>query len=458
MEESRKENKMGTMSVNRLLVTMSVPMIISMLVQALYNIVDSVFVSWICEDALTAVSMAFPVQNLMIALASGTGVGMNAILSRALGAKDATKASDAARHGVFLALCSYLVFLVFGLFGVHFFFETQTDSAAIIGYGDTYLKIVCIVSFGLYFQMTFERILQGTGRTIYTMITQATGALINLVLDPILIFGLFGMPKMGIAGAALATVFGQCVAGIMAVVFNIKINREISLNFKGFRPKLYMIRNIYAVGLPSILMVSISSIMTYGMNRILTSFTSTATAVFGVYFKLQSFIFMPVFGLNNGMVPIVAYNYGAEQPDRIMKTVRLSILYAVCMMLIGVVLFETIPATLLGFFHASDAMLEIGVPALRIIALHFLLAGFCIISSSFFQALGHGLLSLIVSFGRQLVVLLPAAFLLSLTGKVAMVWWAFPIAECSSVLLCVIGHRYIHKRVIQPLGKDTVTG
>lgn len=452
-ETVRQENKMGVMPVNKLLITMALPMIISMLVQAMYNIVDSIFVSRICEDALTAVSLAFPMQNLMIAVASGTGVGMNALLSRSLGEKNQEGANAAAKHGVFLAICSYLAFLLFGLTACGFFFRTQTDSAVITQYGETYLSICCICSIGIFMQMNFERILQATGRTFYSMITQTVGAVINIIMDPILIFGLFGMPEMGIAGAAAATVFGQIVASLLAIFFNIKVNTDVNLNFRGFRPHGRIIRQIYSVGIPSILMMSISSVMVYGMNRILLAFTSTATAVFGVYFKLQSFIFMPIFGMNNGMVPIVAYNYGAAKPDRIIRTIKLAMSYAEVLMLIGLAAFQFIPDTLLGFFNASPDMLAIGEPALRTISWSFLVAGICIICSSAFQALGNGIYSLLVSFARQLVVLLPAAFLLSLTGEVNAVWWSFPIAEIASLTCSLLFLRRIHRKILAPLYK-----
>lgn len=448
------ENKMGVMPVNKLLVTMALPMIVSMLVQAMYNIVDSIFVSRICEDALTAVSLAFPMQNLMIAVASGTGVGMNALLSRSLGAREFDNANDAAKHGLFLAGCSYLAFLLFGIFGVRMFMRSQTDIQSIVDYGTIYLTIVCLVSFGLFFQMTMERILQGTGRTLYTMITQGTGAIINIILDPILIFGMFGLPKLGIAGAAVATVFGQIFAGALASWFNLHKNPDITLNFKGFRPRLQVIKRIYAVGLPSILMMSVSSVMTYGINRILIAFSSTATAVFGVYFKLQSFIFMPIFGMNNGMVPIVAYNYGARKPHRITKTVKLAMLYAECIMLIGFAIFQLKPDLLLQMFNASEEMMSIGIVALRVISLSFLLAGICIIGSSSLQALGHGVFSMFISFGRQLIVLLPAAYLLAQTGNLDLVWYSFPIAEIASLALTSIFLFRVYRTSIRPMIKD----
>lgn len=438
---------MGVLPVNRLLISMSVPIMISMLVSALYNVVDSIFVSWISENALNAVSLAFPVQNLMIAVATGTGVGINALLSKSLGEKNFKRANLAANNGVFLALCSFVVFAVLGALFSWTFFQVQTDVAEIVEGGAAYVMICTVCSFGLFFQIAFERLLQATGKTIYTMITQTLGAVINIIFDPIFIFVL----DMGVAGAAVATVMGQIVAALLSVYLNARKNTEISLKVRGFRPDGAIIKTIYAVGVPSIIMAAISSVMTFGMNQILIGFTTTATAVLGVYFKLQSFVFMPVFGLNNGMVPIVAYNFGARQPDRMLKTVKLGILYASTIMVIGCAVFQLGAGALLGFFQASDYMLEIGVPALRIISIHFVLAGFGIVSSSMFQALGHGLLSLIISLIRQLVVLLPAAWLLSLSGRLELVWWAFPLAELFSVALCILFHHYIYRKEIAPL-------
>ena len=446
-ETQVQENKMGVLPVNRLLISMSVPIMISMLVQALYNVVDSIFVAKLSENALNAVSLAFPVQNLMIAVATGTGVGINALLSKSLGEKNFKRANLAASNGVFLAACSYIAFALLGLFFSRTFFTVQTDVAEIVEGGTQYVAICSICSFGMFFQITYERLLQSTGKTIYTMFTQGLGAVINIIFDPIFIFVL----DMGVAGAAVATVMGQIVAAILAIILNSRKNHEITLRFRGFRPSGKIIGVIYAVGVPSIIMAAIGSVMTFGMNQILISFTTTATAVFGVYFKLQSFIFMPVFGLNNGMVPIVAYNFGARKPDRMMRAMKLGVLYATTIMVVGFAIFQVGTAVLLGFFEASDYMLEIGVPALRIISISFLFAGFCIISSSFFQALGHGVLSLIVSLVRQLVVLLPVAWLLSLSGELTLVWWSFPFAELFSVALCIFFHRYVYRREVRPM-------
>ena len=453
--EQTKENKMGTMPVNRLLITMSLPMMISMLVQALYNVVDSIFVSRINENALTAVSLAFPIQTLMIAVAGGTCVGINAVLSKALGEKDRERADNTAVSGIVLMAASYVLFLLIGLFATRAFYLSQTDDTQIVEFGVQYLSIVCSCSFGLFTQFVFERLLQSTGRTFYIMITQGTGALINIILDPIFIFGLFGMPQMGVAGAAVATVIGQTVAGVIALVVNFKKNEDIHIRFKGFRLGREIVGQIYKIGVPSMIMQAIGSVMTYGMNLILISFTPTATAVFGVYFKLQSFIFMPVFGLNNGLVPILAYNYGAGRRDRFVSALKCGIVYAVGIMAVGVAVFQTIPAVLLGFFEASDEMLRIGVPALRIICLSFLPAGFGIVCGTAFQALGNAVYSMLVSIARQLVVLLPAAFLLSLSGEVTYVWWAFPSAEVMSLTMTVIFLVRINGRVIRHIGEQT---
>ena len=450
------ENKMGVMPVNKLLLNMSIPMMISMLVQALYNVVDSYFVAQISEDALNAVSLAFPVQNLMIAVAVGTGVGINALLSKSLGEQRQNRANAAAMNGLFLAVLSCLVFMVIGLTCSRLFFQVQTSAQAIVDYGADYMLIVCGLSVGLFVQTASDRVLQATGRTFLTMITQAVGAITNIIMDPILIFGLFGFPRMEVAGAALATVMGQILAACLSIFFNLTRNRDIQFSFRSFRPSGHIIARIYSVGVPSIIMQSIGSVMVFGMNKILIAFTTTATAVFGVYFKLQSFIFMPVFGLNNGMVPIVAYNYGARRPDRITKTIRLSVIYAVCIMLVGLTIFQVAPDVMLNLFRAegeSQDMLTIGVPALRTISLSFLFAGYAIVCSSVFQALGHGVLSLSVSVVRQLVVLLPVGFLLSLSGNLSLVWWAFPIAELFSLALSTIFLLRVYRTEIKPLGE-----
>ena len=441
------ENKMGVMPINRLLVSMSVPIMLSMLVQALYNIVDSVYVSHISENALNAVSLAFPVQNLMIAVATGTGVGINALLSKSLGQKNFKRANLTASNGMFLAVCSYILFAVAGGLFSRQFFLMQTDVAEIVDSGAIYTLICTVGSLGVFIQITLERLLQSTGKTLYSMITQMAGALTNIIFDPIFIFTC----GMGVAGAAVATTLGQIVACVLSYYFNAKKNTEITLTFRGFRPDWGIIRRIYSVGLPSIAMASIGSVMTFCLNKILIAFTTTATAVLGAYFKLQSFVFMPIFGMNNGMVPIVAYNFGAKKPERMMSTIKLSILYAMCIMLAGAAAFQSCAGPLLRIFEASDYMLEIGIPALRTISIHFVFAGFCIVSSSTFQALGHGVLSLIISLVRQLAVLLPAAWLLSLSGRLELVWWAFPIAEVVSLAMCAAFLRYVYRKEILPM-------
>ncbi len=459
IDTKTQENKMGVMPVNKLLLNMSLPMMISMLVQALYNIVDSIFVAKLSENALTAVSLAFPLQTLLIALGTGTGVGVNSLLSKQLGEKNYKQVSVTAMNGIFLAVMSYIVFVIIGIVGVRPFYVSQVKDAdpEILTLGVQYLTIVCVCSFGLYAQLIFEKPLQSTGKTLYSMITQAVGAVTNIILDPILIFGLLGMPKLGVAGAAIATVIGQIVGGTLGLYFNIRKNREIKLSVKTFKPDVRTIANIYKVGVPSIIMQAIGSVMTYGMNMILITFSSTATAVFGVYFKLQSFFFMPVFGLNNGLIPIVAYNYGAGKRSRLIKAIKCSLVYAFALLFVGFAVFETIPERLLGMFEASEEMLTIGVPALRVIGIHFLVAWFCIIASSVFQALGNGVYSLIVSVARQLVVLLPVAFILAKLGGLHAVWWAFPIAEvmsfCGSALFMIL----INKKVIQNIPDNVIS-
>lgn len=446
-----KENKMGTMPVNKLLISMAAPMMLSMLIQALYNIVDSIYVARIEEYALTAVSLAFPLQNLMIAVGVGIGVGVNAWLSKHLGEKQPEQANRVAMNGLFLEVLAYLLFVVVGLVGIEPFLRSQTDIPEIIEYGKTYLNICLFCSFGLFTQVVCERLLIATGRTVFSMITQATGAIINIVLDPILIFGYFGLPAMGMAGAAWATVIGQIVGAAIALCFNLFNNPDIRLKLRGFKPQFSVIKRILSVGIPSIIMSSVGSVMTFLMNKILMGFSSTATTVFGVYFKLQSFAFMPVFGLNNGMVPILAYNYGAKRKDRMMEVIKLAMIYAVCIMLVCLAVFQMIPEQLLLLFDASENMLAMGVPALRIISLSYIFAGICIVGSSVFQALGNGIYSMFVSVARQLLILVPVAWLLSLIGRLELVWLAFPIAELASIGTCSFFLRRIYKQVISKM-------
>lgn len=443
---------MGVMPVNKLLLNMSVPMMVSMLVQALYNIVDSIFVARVSENALTAVSLAFPVQMLLVSVGAGTGVGVNSLLSKSLGEKNYETANKTAANGLFLSFVSFALFFIVGLIAVKPFYLSQlkTDASDIYSMGVDYLTIVCLCSFGMYAQFMFERLLQSTGMTFYSMVSQLTGAITNIILDPILIFGMFGLPKMGVAGAAIATVIGQCAGAIVGAFCNFRKNKEIAISFKGFSPDWRIIARIYKVGVPSIIMQAIGSVMTYSMNIILIQFTSTATAVFGVYFKLQSFFFMPIIGINNGVIPIVAYNYGAGKRSRIVKTIKYAMRYAFALMFMGFLTFELIPATLLGMFKASDDMIAIGSTALRIIGVHFLVAWYCIIAGAVFQSLGNGVYSLCVSIARQLVILVPAAYILARIGGLDLVWWAFPIAEImsfsvSTLFLIVIWKTLISK-------------
>ena len=448
------ENKLGVMPITKLIWNMSLPIIASMLVQALYNIVDSWFVSRVSEQALTAVSLAFPAQNLMIGLATGTAVGVNALMGRALGAGLRERADRVANNGVFLAVVGFVISALLGLTCSDLFFRSQTQVESIIQMGNDYLRIVTIGSLGMFCQIMYERLLQGTGRSLLSMYTQGLGAIINIILDPIFIFGL----KMGVAGAAVATIIGQFCGFALAVWFNHRKNTDITLSLRGFRPDFRLIGEIYAIGLPSVIMIAIGSVMTFLMNKILITYHAaheTAATAFGVYFKLNSFIFMPIFGLNNGVIPIVAYNYGAQNRRRMMATIKRSALYACCIMVFGTVLFWAIPDTLLRLFDASDVMLAAGVPALRIIALSFCMAGMCIALGSSFQALGKSMYSMVTSIVRQLVFLVPIAYVLARYGAAIgnsdLVWWCYPIAEVSSLLLTLLFFRHIYKTVIAPI-------
>jgi putative MATE family efflux protein len=449
-----QENKLGVMPIKKLIWNMSLPIIASMLVQALYNIVDSVFVSMVNEQSLTAVSLAFPAQQLMIGLATGTAVGINALMGRALGAKQQKRADDVANNGVFLAVAGFVLTALLAFFFARPFLASQTSIDYIVQQGTYYLHVCCCCSLGMFGQITFERLLQGTGRSIYTMYSQGLGAIINIVLDPVFIF----VFKMGVTGAAVATVIGQFCGLGLALYFNLKKNTDIHLSFRHFKPDWKIIGGIYAIGLPSVVMMAIGSVMMFLMNKILIAYHSaaeTAATVFGVYFKLNSFIFMPIFGLNNGVIPIVAYNYGAQKRGRMTETIKRSTIYATCIMLAGMAIFLAIPGTLLRLFNASDTMLAVGIPALRIISLSFSMAGACIALGSSFQALGHSVYSMITSFVRQLVFLIPAAYILARIGAQAgddnLVWWSYVIAEVFSLLMTLIFFRRLYRKVIAPI-------
>lgn len=443
---------MGIMPVKRLIINMSLPMMASMLVQALYNIVDSIFVARLSQNALTAVTLAFPMQNLMIAFGSGTGVGVNALLSRSLGEKNFDHSDAAANTAILLAGVNFILFALIGFFGAGPFILAQSRDPEIRAYGAVYLRIVMTLSFGIFFQLMMERLLQSTGRTLYSMISQMTGAVINIIFDPILIFGLAGFPKLGVAGAAYATVLGQVVAACIGLTLNLKKNPELHFRIAEiFHPRAEIIKQIYFVGVPSILMISVGSVMTFFLDLILETFTSTAQAVFGVYFKLQSFFFMPVFGLNNGLIPVLAYNYGARKKARIEEALSFSMKLAVTLMAVGMLIFEIFPVQLLTLFDASEEMIRLGVPALRIIGISFPIAGACIMMGSIFQAFSMSIYSLIISVGRQLVVLLPAAWLLSRLGNVDLVWIAFPIAEILSAFLSLYFFRKLYSRTVKTL-------
>ena len=444
-----QENSMGSQPIKRLLFTMSVPMMVSMMVQGLYNIVDSIFVARLGEDALAAVTLAFPAQAVMIGVGIGTGVGANALLSKSLGERNFTRASQTALHAIFLVLPWAGIFALGGALLGGWFFHIQTDIAGIAFMGQDYLVILCLCSFALFSQITFERLLSSTGKTLYAMISQITGAVVNIVLDPIMIFGLFGFPALGVKGAAIATVIGQCAASVLGLSYNIRENREINLSPKGFKIDLWIIKAIYRVGFSSILMQATGSIMLYGINRILLSFTPKAIAVFGVFFRLQSFIFMPVFGLNNAIVPIIAFNYGAGNKARIHETIRTGMLCAGAIMFAGFLIFQALPDKLLRLFSAGAEMLAIGIPAFRVISLSFLFAGFCVVGISVFQALDNAGAGVLVALARQLGVLLPVLWLLSFLGAINALWWAFPIAEAVCLALCAVLLKRLYNRKIR---------
>ncbi len=447
------QNKMGTMPENKLLFNMALPMIIAMVIQALYNVVDSIYVSRISESAVTALSLAFPVQNLLIGFAVGIGVGVNSLLSKSLGQGDRELADRTAGNGIFLILVATVLFVLFGIFGTKPYFFMQSQVKETVEGGILYTTICCAFSLGIFVEILGERLLQSSGRTIYTLVTQGTGAVVNIVLDPVFIFGVepLGIPAMGMAGAAIATVIGQWIAAILAVIFNLKFNPDIRFSFAAIRPQKKVISPILSVGVPAIVMNSIGSVMTFGMNQILQGFHETATGVFGVYFKLQSFFFMPLFGINNATISIIAFNYGARKPKRIVRTLKISCVSAMVIMLLGTAAFLLLPDLLLGMFHPSEEFLRIGRSALRIICLHFPLAAIGIALGASFQALGNGLYSTIVSLCRQLIALLPAAYLLSLSGNVMLVWWSFPIAEVISVTVTLLFFRRIYKQKVLPL-------
>lgn len=453
-KETLQENKMGVMPVGKLLVNMALPMIISMLVQALYNIVDSVYVSQVSESAVTALSLAFPVQNMQIGFAVGVGVGVNALLSQSLGRKDQESVNWAAGQGVFLALVATALFMLFGFFGVRPYYTMQSTVAETVEGGIAYTSICCIFTVGIFIQVLCERLLQSTGRAMQTMILQGTGAIINIILDPVFIHGWWGMPKMGVAGAAVATVIGQCTGAVLGIYLNLRHNPEVQLHVKFMKPNWKVIAPILEVGIPSVVMNGIGSVMNFGMNQILQGFNEVATGVFGIYYKLQSLFFMPLFGINNATISILAYNYGARKPKRIVHTLKLATAVAVCIMLVGLAVFQLFPQALLGIFNPTEEFLAIGVKALRILCLPFPVAAICISLGASFQALGKGSYSTVVSLCRQLIVLLPAAYLLSLTGDVNNVWWSFPIAEVMSALVTGLLFAKLYRQKVKPLFAD----
>lgn len=446
-----KENKMGVMPIGKLLFNMALPMIISMIVQALYNVVDSIYVSQVSESAVTALSLAFPVQNMQIGFGLGIAVGVNSLLSKSLGEKNQEAANYAAGNGIFLVIIAVALFMLFGVFGARPYFEMQSTVEETVEGGIAYTSICCVLTLGCFAQMLGERLLQSSGRTVYTMISQSTGAVINIILDPIFIHGWLGLPAMGVAGAAIATVIGQWIAAGMCLFFNLRFNPDVQLGLKYIRPRAQTLEPILAVGIPTLVMNSIGSVMNFGMNQIFQGFQETATGVFGIYYKLQSFFFMPLFGTNNATISIIAYNYGARKPERMTKTLRLALVTGLCFMLFGLTVFQLVPEALLGLFNPSDEFLRMGIKALRIVSIHFPIAAVGIMLGASFQALGNGIYSTIVSLCRQLLALLPAAYLLSLTGNVDNVWWSFPIAEVVSALVTLILYRRLYLAKIKPL-------
>ena len=451
-ERELSQNKMGTARMFPLILSMAVPAMFSMLVQALYNIVDSYFVSQVSEKGLAAISLAFPIQNLLIAFGVGTAVGVTSLISRRLGQGRQDEADSAATHGILLSLCTYVLFALYGAFFTTPFFRMFESDPEIVQMGDTYISICCIFSFGLFVEISLEKILQATGNMIWPMIFQLVGAVSNIILDPILIFGMFGMPAMGVAGAAIATVGGQIIAMIFSIVVVVLREHAVRITFRGFRPHWRTVRDIYTVGLPAIVMQSIGTVMTMALNGILSAFSTAAYTVFGLYFKLQSFVFMPVFGLTQGLMPIMGYNYGARNKKRLLSALKQGCVIALIIMTLGLLVFLLFPAQLLGIFNASRELLEIGVPALRIFASCFLFAALGIVSSTLFQAVGRGVYSLIVSLMRQLVVLVPAAWVLArITGEVNAVWWAFPIAEVFSLIASIFLFLRLYRKEIRVL-------
>lgn len=477
-EKMIKENKMGTMPVGKLLITMSLPMIASMLVQALYNVVDTMFVSYIpyegleSSPAVAALAIAFIVQNLQIAVGVGMGVGVNALIARSLGRKDRKTADAIAANGMFLSACSYLLFLLLGLLAVKPFMQLMNQSdPAVVEAGTTYLSIILICSFGSCAQLMIEKLMQSTGKTTLSMYTQGLGAIINIVLDPFLILekgtplfnGVIVMPfgmGWGVAGAAIATVIGQIASAIFGILLNHYCNKDIHLTFRNFRPNGKLIKEIIGIGAPSIIMGSIGSVMTGGLNLIFNSFGALTTAaqnVLGVYFKLQSFVFMPVFGLTNGLIPIVSYNYGAQKRRRIVRVTVVGALLAVGIMSLGLLVMHAFPAQMMSIFNIAEGSVEmnIGVKALRTISLSFVLAGVSITISCVFQAFGKSIYSMFVSIARQLVVLLPAAYLLAnFGGGLETIWWAFPISELMSIAACITFLIILWRRTIRKIPLD----
>lgn len=458
--QKRDSDRLGTEPVHSLLLKMSAPLMVSMFVMALYNIVDSIYLGHYSTDSLAAVSYCFPFQNLNIAFGIGTAIGMSALLSRHLGARKYDKADKVAHNGFILAFINYSIFFIIGCFAgpIMRMMTNDATSEMIISEGTVYLRITQWLSIAPMIQSMFERLLQGTGKTKYIFYIQVSGTIFNAIVDPILIFGLFGLPAMGAKGAALATVFGQLLGCVLGHVFNKKYNKEIQLSFSKVRPHLQTMKEIYRIAIPTIVLQSVGAVMTFSLNRILSQFSDLAVATFGVYFKLQSFVFMPLFGMNNGSVPIIAYNYGADRKDRLEETMRLGARYGVGIMCVGTLLFWLFPKELMALFDSPPEMVAMGVVALHIISINFPFAGYAIMRGAAFQALGKSVYSMNISLVRQLVIIIPCAFIFAKLGGVNAVWWAFPCAEVAGVSMSIIYTNRIRRNILSKMTPRDANG
>lgn len=448
-----EENKMGVMEIKKLIMTMSLPIMISMLVQALYNIVDSMFVARVSDNALAAVSLCYPIQMIIVAVACGTAVGLNALLSRYLGQKKPKEANQVALHGILLAIVNWLIFAIIGIFFSEAFLRLFSTDQEIVAMGISYMKICTIFSFGVFMQITYERIMQSTGNTVYNMIIQGVGALVNIMLDPIFIFGMLGLPAMGVTGAAIATVIGQIVAMLLGIIITQTKIKEVQIHLREFHLELRMIKDMYRIAIPAILMQSIMSFMTVFMNMILVTFSELAVSAFSIYFKLQQFVFMAVNGMNNALIPIISYNFGAKKKQRILDSIHFSLIVACVIMIAGTIIFQCFPQQLMYLFDENEEMMNIGVPALRIISLSFIFAGISLVLSAVFQSVDHANKSLMITLLRQMVLLLPIVYLLANQFGLNALWWAFPITEAAVSILAYIYLKIVKAKTIMKISQ-----